>query len=113
MAEAPSTNDQAREPLSVTVGGAVTPTEAARLDALASARGLTRSSALRAALAAGLAELEGGTATSAPPSLSQGEALATALLAVLERLDRQEALFKKGLERVYQSVEQLHEKAKR
>ncbi len=96
------------EARSVTVGAAVTPAEAERLQALAERMGATKSAALRAALVAGLDRLEGVEADALPaPPLTRVESLAEGVLAQLTAHDK---AIKKALDLIYGRIEDLHEK---
>jgi len=96
------------ESRSVTVGAAVTPAEAERLQALADRLGTTKSAALRAALIAGLDRLEGleDGALNAPAP-TRAEALAEAVLGQLAVQDR---AYRRAFELIFESVEDVRNK---
>lgn len=95
------------EARSVTVGAAVTPAEAERLQALAERMGSTKSAALRAALVAGLDRLEGVEDGALPaPPMTRLESLAEGVLAQLTAHDR---AVKKALDLIYGRIEDLHD----
>ena len=96
------------ESRSVTVGAAVTPAEAERLQALADRLGTTKSAALRAALIAGLDRLEGleDGALNAPAP-TRTEALAEA---VLSQLSVQDKAYRRALELIFEGVEDIRSK---
>jgi hypothetical protein len=102
------TSEAQPEARSVTVGAAVTPTEADRLNALAERMGTTKSGALRAALVAGLERLEGVEGDALPsPGMTRVEVLAEAVLTQLAAQDR---AYRKAFERIFEGVEDLRSK---
>lgn len=96
------------ESRSVTVGAAVTPAEAERLQALADRLGATKSAALRAALVAGLDRLEGvEDGALKAPAPNRAEALAEA---VMGQLAVQDKAYRRALELIFESVEDIRSK---
>ncbi|MCZ8063994.1 hypothetical protein [Silanimonas sp.] len=98
------------ESRTVTVGAAVTPAEANRLQALADRLGTTKSAALRAALVAGLDRLEGvEDGDLKGPALTRTEALAEA---VLTQMSVQDKAYRRALELIFEGVEEIRGKLK-
>jgi len=105
------TNEAQPEARSVTVGAAVTASEADRLTALAERMGTTKSAALRAALVAGLERLEGVEDDALPsPGMNRVEVLAEAVLTQIAAQDR---AYRKAFERIFEGVEDLRSKVGR